>query len=343
MKTKHIWQPFIGLTLVLSLILTACGAAPADTPSPTNPPIVDSPSEENAATTAEAQEMISLVRQDLSERLGISIDEIAVVSVESVEWPNSSLGCPKPGMNYITVITPGYKIMLEADGKQYAYHTSKDAFTLYEEQEQAGEPTPAAEQEQEKEQEPAMDETKIGNVDLGSQMTRLVEQAKQDLSEQLGISTTEITLESAEAVEWPDSSLGCPKPGMNYLMVVTPGYLVKLEANGEIYQYHADQKQDIFYCENPQLPLGQGDQKDAKKRLIDEAKADLARQLGITAEEIQVVKAEAVQWSDGSMGCPQPGMMYTQALVPGYQIILSVAGQEYDYHGNQKTVFLCER
>lgn len=45
----------------------------------------------------------------------------AVVSAESVTWSDSSLGCPKPGMMYSQVITPGMKVVVEADGKTYDY------------------------------------------------------------------------------------------------------------------------------------------------------------------------------------------------------------------------------
>lgn len=65
---------------------------------------------------------LELARQDLAGRLGISIDEIEVLSAESVGWPDSSLGCPQPGMAYLQVLTDGYRIILEAGGTQYAYH-----------------------------------------------------------------------------------------------------------------------------------------------------------------------------------------------------------------------------
>ena len=60
-----------------------------------------------------------------------------------------------------------------------------------------------------------------------------------DLAGQLGIAAEAITVRSVEAVEWPDASLGCPKPGMMYAQVITPGYRIVLEANGQSYEYHA--------------------------------------------------------------------------------------------------------
>ena len=54
-----------------------------------------------------------------------------------------------------------------------------------------------------------------------------------------------------EAVEWRDSSLGCPEPGKAYLQVITPGYLFVLEAGGKTYEYHADRGNRVILCENP--------------------------------------------------------------------------------------------
>jgi len=58
---------------------------------------------------------------DLEQR--IPGQEISVVSVEYTEWPDSSLGNPQPDMAYTQVITPGFKVLLEAGGQQYEYHT----------------------------------------------------------------------------------------------------------------------------------------------------------------------------------------------------------------------------
>lgn len=45
----------------------------------------------------------------------------------------------------------------------------------------------------------------------------------------------------------------------------------------------------------------------------------------------QVESAEAVTWPDSSLGCPSPGMSYTQALVDGMRVIVTVDGEQYDY------------
>lgn len=61
--------------------------------------------------------------------------------------------------------------------------------------------------------------------------------------------------------------------------------------------------------------------------------ADLVARTGTDPAEVTVAAFESVTWRDGSIGCPEPGMNYTQALVPGYRIELVVAGVSHWYHG----------
>lgn len=59
---------------------------------------------------------------------------------------------------------------------------------------------------------------------------------------------------------------------------------------------------------------------------------DLATALGVDAGEVEVVSVEEVTWRDGSRGCAEPGMSYTQALVDGSRITLRAGGRTYEYH-----------
>lgn len=62
---------------------------------------------------------------DLSQRLNIAPESIQVLEARSVTWPDGSLGCPQPGMQYIQVLTDGTYILLNAEGKDYAYHSGR--------------------------------------------------------------------------------------------------------------------------------------------------------------------------------------------------------------------------
>jgi hypothetical protein len=62
------------------------------------------------------------------------------------------------------------------------------------------------------------------------------------------------------------------------------------------------------------------------------AKNDLAERMGIDLESVKLSSAEAVTWRSGALGCPEPGKMYTEALVPGSVIYLQADNMVYAYH-----------
>ena len=62
---------------------------------------------------------------------------------------------------------------------------------------------------------------------------------------------------------------------------------------------------------------------------------------GSSPDGVTVVDARAVTWPDGSLGCPEPGMMYTQVLVDGTLVVLEAGGSRYEYHGGDPLLF-CE-
>ncbi len=70
--------------------------------------------------------------------------------------------------------------------------------------------------------------------------------------------------------------------------------------------------------------------------------AQAAEETGADPSDITVIVAEEVTWRDGSIGCPQEGMGYTQALVPGYRAVLEVGGEELHFHASNSGDFrLC--
>ena len=77
---------------------------------------------------------------------------------------------------------------------------------------------------------------------------------------------------------------------------------------------------------------------------IEFSRKDLSKRLGIEPVDIAVDAADLVSWRSGALGCPEPGMNYTQALVPGALIILAVGKEVHAYHAKLGgTPFYCPR
>lgn len=80
------------------------------------------------------------------------------------------------------------------------------------------------------------------------------------------------------------------------------------------------------------LPSGPVDPSVLERAEVRAAIAAEAERRDVSEDEVEVTGFAEVTWTDGSLGCPQPGMMYTQALVPGYQLVLEVDGERASYH-----------
>jgi len=75
-------------------------------------------------------QIVEAARNKLAQDLGIPLDDIAVESVESADWPDPSLGIPTPGQMCIQVITPGYLIKLKHGTEQYEYRSNESGSIL---------------------------------------------------------------------------------------------------------------------------------------------------------------------------------------------------------------------
>ena len=87
-----------------------------------------------------------------------------------------------------------------------------------------------------------------------SSLQNLIRRAQEDLASRLALPADEVSFVEITAVEWSDSSLDCPQPGMSYMQVITPGYRIIFEVNGQPYEYHSNGDSNFVYCNNSSLP-----------------------------------------------------------------------------------------
>ena len=80
---------------------------------------------------------------------------------------------------------------------------------------------------------------------------------------------------------------------------------------------------------------------DVPQAVFNQIVADAAKQPGVDPSTLTVLESRAVTWSDGSLGCPRPGVMYTQALVEGFRVVLQANEVQLDYHGADDRFVLC--
>lgn len=114
--------------LLLALIVSACAsAAPTEQPSiiierPTATDVAEEPTPEPASLGPVEEAVV----KQLAANLGLQEEDVSVLRTEETEFEDACLGVTMPDVMCAQVITPGYKILLEANDLQYEYRTSED-------------------------------------------------------------------------------------------------------------------------------------------------------------------------------------------------------------------------
>lgn len=91
----------------------------------------------------------------------------------------------------------------------------------------------------------------------------------------------------------------------------------------------------------PRTPTGTG---AVPQQHLARVLADASERTGVPRDRLEVVRAQAVQWRDGSLGCPEPGMSYIQMIVDGFWVELVADGSRLDYRMDGRGNFrLCDR
>lgn len=125
------------LMLIFMVLVAGCTAVmPIDTASPAGEPAADATKPANAAVaapaaaSAEGETSARNLATQLARQLQIDPSVVEIVSVEPVEWPDACLGAAAPGEMCAQVVTPGYRITLEVEGKTYLYHTDTGPYWM---------------------------------------------------------------------------------------------------------------------------------------------------------------------------------------------------------------------
>lgn len=68
----------------------------------------------------------------------------------------------------------------------------------------------------------------------------------------------------------------------------------------------------------------------------EKARQALAKQLGVAADDLQLIGKEANDWRDASLGCPDPAAMYAMVITPGFKYTFGDGTKTYAVHTNQE-------
>jgi hypothetical protein len=76
--------------------------------------------------------------------------------------------------------------------------------------------------------------------------------------------------------------------------------------------------------------------------VVDAALVDGASHLNVRRDTLRVDRVESRDWPDASLGCPQPGLLYSQVVTPGYLVVIASDSHQLEYHTDSRSrVILC--
>ena len=106
-----------------------------------------------------------------------------------------------------------------------------------------------------------------------------------------------IEVDTVRAVEWSDSSIGCPQPGEAYLQVITRGHKTTLRVAGKLHFVH-EANGRAFVCKRTKSVGGVTTQLELVwGPAAIEAREDLAGRLGVDLSLVMVASAQGTTFS----------------------------------------------
>jgi hypothetical protein len=139
---------------------------------------------------------------------------------------------------------------------------------------------------------------------------------RQNLSYKVGIPVSKLRITGFSRETWPNGCLGLPKPNELCTRALVEGWRITLSNGRQTWVYRTDSKGRAIRLENQTASA------ELPAAVTDAVLQDASRRLKLPISSLRVVKAERRTWPDGCLGLGSPGIVCTQALVPGWQVIV---------------------
>jgi len=173
--------------------------------------------------------------------------------------------------------------------------------------------------------------------DLPASALAQIDRATADLAQQVGTAPSDIHLIGLEAFTWRDASWGCAtlRGDETPPVAVTRGYRIILQYGDQIVVYHTDEGTGVARCDYPGWLALEGRPivgDPITASIVQIARQDAARRLGVQPGQVRTVSVIAVTWPDSSLGCPRVGVEYSAQPTRGYRLVFEAGSARLIYH-----------
>ena len=228
----------------------------------------------------------------LAVQLDIPVEQVTIAQIDEEEWPDGCLGLATDDEMCTEAIVPGFGVVLQAGDAVHEFRTNRDGSVVR--------------------------EATSSDEDLTGQAAGLLVRLS-------GLAPDRMRVTGWEQREWPNSCLGVAAPEEMCLAVITPGYRIRYQVDGEAYVVHSTA--DLSHGRFITAPTGMDVALKVRQQVENELKKDLA--------EIRLVELEAVDWPNACLGVQEDGQSCAEVITPGYRVVLAVGSDKFTFHTDQ--------
>jgi hypothetical protein len=172
-------------------------------------------------------EAVSVAKKTLSEKFEVDESELDLISVEPIEWRGSGIQCHDSGKGPVVA---GHTVRLKIGTNCFEVRVADEEARICGFHGKNQLMTPGT---------------------IEPELQDQVDKATADLAARINTTPAKIEVLEAVSVVWRDSSMGCPKPGMDYLQVLTKGVRIRLRFGLNVFEYHGAGGRAPQFCEHP--------------------------------------------------------------------------------------------
>jgi len=152
----------------------------------------------------------------------------------------------------------------------------------------------------------------------------------QDLASREGISTRELKITNYNQQTWSNGCLELPQPDEGCTEALVSGWRVVVSNGRENWIYHTDSNGRSLRLASANTPS------DKLPTSIKNAVLQAAsKRLQQPISQLTIVESQQQTWRNGCLELANPDEFCTQALVPGWRVVVSGRQQTLVYHTNQ--------
>jgi hypothetical protein len=269
------------------------------------------------------------VIRDALSREDVSLSDLRIVAAEQQTWPNGCLGLGRPDEGCTLALVSGWRVVVtNGRDRTWIYRTDSDGSSVRLE---TGLNVPNRPDRPERPRQPERPE-RPERPDRPERQrprrlpNRVERRVYQFVAELAG--TSRLRVMDYRAETWSDSCFGIPSPAEICAAVLTEGWEVEVTDGEETWVVRTDAE-----AQSIRLVPDQTTGSELPAQVRDRVFAEVDANRG--ASGLEIVRYEDTMWPGGCLGLPRPGEVCTQALVPGWRVVVTDGVSTWTYRTDQ--------